>query len=62
MDVAWAETEFEGIDLGDARRSPRAIRLVDRLSAKPSANLPQACADWVDTIAVYRLFGHDEVQ
>ena len=60
--MAWAETEFEGIDLGDARRNRRAIRLIDRLSAKPSANLPQACADWADTIAAYRFFGNDEVQ
>ena len=60
--MSWTETEFEGIDLGDARRNRRAIRLMDRLSAKPSANLPQACADWADTIAAYRFFGNDEVQ
>lgn len=26
MDVAWAEPEFEGIDLGDARRNRRGRR------------------------------------
>jgi hypothetical protein len=29
----WAHTEFETIDLGDARRNKLAIRLVERLSA-----------------------------
>jgi hypothetical protein len=58
----WAATEFEGIDLGDARRNRRAIRLVESLSAKPTASIPQACGDWADTMAAYRFFGNEEVE
>ena len=60
--MSWAATEFEGIDLGDPRRNWRAIRLVESLSAKPTASIPQACGDWADTMAAYRFFGNDEVE
>ena len=46
--MGWAATEFETIDLGDERRNKRAIRLVERLSAQPTASVPQACGDWAD--------------
>lgn len=59
--MTWAATEFETLDLGDARRNQRAIRLMDSLSANPSASIPQACGDWADTIAAYRFFGNDEI-
>lgn len=38
--MGWASTEFETTDLGDARRNKRAIRLVDGLSAQPTASVP----------------------
>ncbi|MDB5867811.1 MAG: transposase [Polaromonas sp.] len=59
--MGWAGTEFETIDLGDERRNKRAIRLVERLSAQPTASVPQACGDWADTMAAYRFFDNEEV-
>ena len=59
--MGWANTEFETIDLGDARRNKRAIRLVERLSAQPTASVPQACGDWAETMAAYRFFDNEEV-
>ena len=59
--MGWASTEFETIDLGDARRNKRAIRLVERLSAQPMASVPQACGDWADTMAAYRFFYNEAV-
>ena len=59
--MGWAATEFETIDLGDERRNKRAIRLVERLSAQPTASVPQACGDWADTIAAYRFFNNEAV-
>ena len=50
--MTWAATEFETLDLGDARRNQRAIRLMDSLSANPSASIPQACGDWADIMAL----------
>jgi hypothetical protein len=59
--MGWAGTEFKTIDLGDERRNKRAIRLVERLSAQPTASVPQACGDWADTMAAYRFFDNEEV-
>ena len=60
--MSWAATEFESMNLGGPRRNRRAIRLVEHLSTKPTASIPQACGDWADTIAAYRFFGNDDVQ
>jgi hypothetical protein len=60
--LSWAQTEFEGIDLGDGRRNRRAIRLVEKFGAQPGASIPQSCEDWADTMAAYRFFGNEEVQ
>ena len=59
--MGWADTEFETIDLGDERRNKRAIRLVERLSAQPTASVPQACGDWADTMAAYRFVNNEEI-
>ena len=56
-----ADTEFETIGLGDARRNERAIRLVECLSAQPTASVPQACGDWADTMTAYQFFDNEEV-
>ena len=59
--MSWAATEFESIDLGDPRRNRRVIRLIEHLSAKAKASVPQVCGDWADTMAAYRFFGNEEV-
>ena len=60
--MSWAATEFESLDLGDPRRNRRAIRLMEKLSAKPTASIPGACGDWADTIGTYRFFSNEEVE
>ena len=60
--MSWAATEFESLDLGDTRRNRRAIRLMEQLSAKPTASIPGACGDWADTIGAYRFFNNEDVE
>ena len=60
--MSWAATEFESLDLGDPRRNRRAIRLMEKLSAKPTASIPGACGDWADTMGAYRFFSNEEVE
>ena len=60
--MSWAATEFRNLDLGDPRRNRRAIRLMEKLSAKPTASIPGACGDWADTIGAYRFFNNEEVE
>lgn len=57
----WAATEFEFLDLSDARLNRRAIHLIDDFSSKPTASIPHACGDWADTQAAYRFFANDKV-
>ncbi len=35
---------------------------MERLAAKPTAGVPQACRGWGGTIAAYRFFDNEEVQ
>lgn len=44
-----------GIQLGDERRAQRLIKLVDDLSARPTASIPIASGGWAETKAAYRL-------
>ncbi len=53
--MSWAAQEFKDLDLGDARRTRRLIKLVDDLSAQPTGSIPVACEGWAETKAAYRL-------
>lgn len=54
--AGWTETEFEQLDLGDARLNKRARMLMERLAADPTASVPKACNGWGETVAAYRFF------
>ena len=56
--MGWAQQEFETLDLGDARRNLRLIKLVDDLSAQPTGSIPLACGGWAETKAAYRLLAN----
>src|SRR3954464_13006166 len=60
-DEGWAEGEFEGVALGDARLERRLIRVVEGLSSQPEYPVNQACEDAAATKAAYRLFDNDKV-
>ena len=51
--MSWTATELESINLRNPRRNRGVIRLIEHLSAKPTGSVPQACGDWVDTMAAY---------
>ncbi|NRO99753.1 IS4 family transposase, partial [Paraburkholderia sp. NMBU_R16] len=35
---------------------------MERMSAEPTASVPQACHGWGETIAAYRFFDNEKVQ
>lgn len=53
--------EFDGLALGDCRRSRRVKRIVKSLSARPDRGFPQAFADRAATEAFYRLVESEDV-
>jgi hypothetical protein len=54
----WAEEEFGGARLGDARRRQRLLLLARDFYARPQAPLPQACQTRARTKAAYRFLEH----
>ena len=60
--MSWAQAEFHDLELGDARRTQRLIKLVDDLSARPTGSIPQACGGWAETKAAYRLLDNPAVE
>jgi len=57
----WAESEFGCVQLGDQRRTQRAVEIAQRMAEQPGASLPQQMGSWKDQKASYRLFDNDEV-
>jgi hypothetical protein len=60
--MSWAREEFKDLELGDARRTQRLIKLVDDLSAQPTGSIPLACGGWPETKAAYRLLDNPAVE
>lgn len=57
----WTEEEFGGAALGDKRLTGRLMQLGGSFFAKPTANIPQACATESATKAAYRFFDNDRI-
>ena len=49
------------MDLGDERLNRRVVNLAEQLAAQPMMPINQACEDWADTKAAYRLFANEKV-
>lgn len=57
----WAAAQFGGVQLGDARRTTRAVRLATQMALAPAVSLPRLTGRWKDTKAGYRFLDTDEV-
>ena len=56
----WAEEEFGGCPLPDARLQGRLLTLARDFYARPTANLPQSCGSRAKTKAAYRFLEHEQ--
>lgn len=54
----WAEHEFGGCELPDARLQERLLIMARDYHARPTANLPQTCSNRAKTKAAYRFLDH----
>ncbi len=57
----WAEEQFGACDLGDQRRTRRAVKFAAQVAAHPDGSTPLQTGTWSDCKAAYRLFGADDV-
>ena len=49
------------MDLGDARRTERAVKVAAQMAKHPAGSIPEQTQTWSDTKATYRLFGCEDV-
>lgn len=62
LDVAqWAEENFGGCELGDARRTRRAVKVAQDMAEHPDGSSPAQAEGWSDLKAMYRLFDAEDV-
>jgi len=60
-DRNWAEAEFGAVEIGDARRTKRLVRLGAAIASSERGTLPPALPAWPDLKAAYRLLTEEEV-
>ncbi len=57
----WAAQQWDTAELGDQRRTARAVTLGTQLAAKPAAQLPEQTGRWKELKAAYRLLNEEDV-
>jgi hypothetical protein len=57
----WATQQWGSVELGDKRRTHRAVHLGAQMAADPGAGLPGQTQSWGDLKAAYRLLHEDDV-
>jgi hypothetical protein len=57
----WAEAQFDQAELGDQRRTRRAVKVAAQMVRRPGDSIPGQAATWPATKASYRLFDQEEV-
>ena len=61
MDVGtWARSEFGTVDLGDVRRTRRAVQMAEAMAKAPCGSIPEQNGRWCATIAAYTLLDAEE--
>jgi len=58
----WAEAELGGAELGDERRTQRAVEIVAARAKRPEASLPGSLGDSSEVKAGYRFYENEEVE
>ena len=58
---SWARQQWDTVELGDKRRTERAVRLGTQIAACPDQSLPKQAHVWGDLKAAYRLLHQEAV-
>jgi len=62
LDVnVWAQQQFGECDLGDKRRTRRAVETAAKFAANPDGSTPKQMETWADCQGAYRLFHEEDV-
>lgn len=58
---AWAQEEFGGADIGDARRTVRLVDVATGAAARPAGRITEVYGHGADRTAAFRLLGNGDV-
>lgn len=61
MTGGWIESEFENVDLGDARRDARLLSILTRMWQSPLSSISSACRGFAEVMAASRFFDNGAV-
>lgn len=62
LDVSqWAEKNFGACQLGDKRRTDRAVKVAEQMAHHPDGGTPAQTEKWADLKAAYNLFDEEDV-
>jgi hypothetical protein len=61
-DLEDIQKEFEGVDLGDARRDARLLSVASRVAASPGTSFPKLVRSIAEREGLYRLLNNDNVK
>ena len=61
-ELGWAEWEFGHADLGDKRRTKRAVAIATARANQSDASLPQSLGSAAEVKAGYRFFDNEDVE
>lgn len=59
--LQWATEQFGACELGDARRTRRAVKVAAQMAADPHGSTPQQMHNWGQCKAAYRLLNEEDV-
>jgi len=57
----WVRSEFDGVDLGDKRRSKRLEKMAAAMAENPKGSIHGSLPTWAESKAAYRLLNSPEV-
>ncbi|WP_407543473.1 IS4 family transposase (plasmid) [Deinococcus radiomollis] len=57
----WAEEQWGALDLGDVRRTRRAVSIGTAFAGCPEDSLPRQCGSWGEVKAAYRLLDDEHL-
>lgn len=57
----WAMEQFRSVELGDLRRTERALEMAEQMARRPGDSLPKQMTGWPGLKAAYRLLDNDAV-
>ncbi|MBK9313804.1 MAG: transposase [Acidobacteria bacterium] len=59
--LEWSTQQWGSAQLGDRRRTNRAVKLGAQLAAQPSSSIPNQTGSWGETKAAYLLLNEEDV-